>query len=84
MVSLVIAIVVLFIVIMIKTLNSRRQIGVLKALGVEKSIIIHNYLFQVLLLTLAGAIAGVIIVEGMVGLLTLFPIQFLMVMLPPM
>ena len=76
MVSLVIAIVVLFIVIMIKTLNSRRQIGVLKALGVEKSIIIHNYLFQVLLLTTAGAILGVIIVEGMVGLLTLFPIKF--------
>lgn len=75
-VSLVIAIVVLFIVIMIKTLNSRRQIGVLKALGVEKSIIIHNYLFQVLLLTTAGAIMGVIIVEGMVGLLTLFPIKF--------
>ena len=75
-VSLVIAIVVLFIVIMIKTLNSRRQIGVLKALGVEKSIIIHNYLFQVLLLTMAGTVVGVIIVEGMVGLLTLFPIKF--------
>jgi putative ABC transport system permease protein len=75
-VSLVIAVVVLFIVIMIKTLNSRRQIGVLKALGVEKHIIIHNYLFQVLLLTLAGAVVGIVIVEGMVGLLTIFPIQF--------
>ncbi len=75
-VSLVIAIVVLFIVIMIKTLNSRRQIGVLKALGVEKSIIINNYLFQVLLLTTAGTILGIGIVEGMVGLLTLYPIKF--------
>ncbi|HWQ64583.1 MAG TPA: FtsX-like permease family protein [Methanospirillum sp.] len=75
-VSLVIAIVVLFIVIMIKTLNSRRQIGVLKAIGVEKSIIINNYLFQVLLLTTAGTILGVCIVEGMVGLLTLYPIKF--------
>ncbi|HWQ66879.1 MAG TPA: FtsX-like permease family protein [Methanospirillum sp.] len=75
-VSLVIAIVVLFIVIMIKTLNSRRQIGVLKALGVEKSIIIHNYLFQVLILTTAGAILGICIVEGMVGLMTIYPIKF--------
>jgi len=75
-VSLVIAIVVLFIVIMIKTLNSRRQIGVLKAIGVEKSIIINNYLFQVLLLTTAGTIVGIGIVEGMVGLLTLYPIKF--------
>lgn len=69
-VSLIIAIVVLFIVIMIKTLNSRRQIGVLKALGVEKSIIIHNYVFQVLILTTLGIIVGTTLVESMVAILT--------------
>ncbi len=75
-VSLIIAIVVLFIVIMIKTLNSRRQIGVLKALGVEKSIIIHNYVFQVLILTTIGIIVGTTLVESMVAILTVYPFQF--------
>lgn len=75
-VSLIIAIVVLFIVIMIKTLNSRRQIGVLKALGVEKNIIIHNYVFQVLILTTLGVIVGVTLVESMVAILTVYPFQF--------
>lgn len=75
-VSLIIAIVVLFIVIMIKTLNSRRQIGVLKALGVEKSIIIHNYVFQVLILTTLGIIVGTTLVESMVAILTVYPFQF--------
>ena len=75
-VSLIIAVVVLFIVIMIKTLNSRRQIGVLKALGVEKSIIIHNYVFQVLILTTIGIIVGTTLVESMVAILTVYPFQF--------
>ncbi|MCX6693425.1 MAG: FtsX-like permease family protein [Methanomicrobiales archaeon] len=75
-VSLVIAIVVLFIMIMIKTLNSRRQIGVLKAIGIEQGIIINNYLLQVLLLTILGIVLGVVVVEGMVAYLTVFPFKF--------
>ncbi|PWR75221.1 ABC transporter permease [Methanospirillum stamsii] len=75
-VSLIIAVVVLFIVIMIKTLNSRRQIGVLKALGVEKNIIIHNYVFQVLIMTTLGVIVGTTLVESMVAILTVYPFQF--------
>lgn len=75
-VSLIIAIVVLFIVIMIKTMNSRRQIGVLKALGVEKGIIIYNYVFQVIILTVLGVIVGITLVESMVAILTVYPFQF--------
>lgn len=75
-VSLVIAIVVLFIVIMIKTLNNKRQIGVLKAIGLSRSVIIQNYLIQVLILAISGVILGIIVVEGMVELLTLYPLQF--------
>lgn len=75
-VSLIIAIVVLFIVIMIKTLSSRRQIGVLKAIGLDKSIIIHNYVFQVLIMTTLGVIAGAIFLEIMVAILTVYPFQF--------
>ena len=75
-VSLIIAIVVLFIVIMLKTINSRRQIGVLKAIGVEKKIIINNYVFQVLILTAIGVIVGVTLIESMVAILTVYPFQF--------
>jgi putative ABC transport system permease protein len=58
LVSLVIAVVVLFIVVMIKTLNNRKQIGILKAIGVEKSVIMHSYGFQVILLSIAGILVG--------------------------
>ncbi len=75
-VSIIIAVVVLFIVIMIKTLSSRRQIGVLKAIGLDKSIIIHNYVFQVLIMTTIGVITGIILLQAMVAVLTAYPFQF--------
>lgn len=75
-VSLIIAVVVLFIVIMIKTLSSRRQIGVLKAIGLDKSIIIHNYVFQVMIMTTLGIILGAVLLELMVMILTAYPFQF--------
>jgi putative ABC transport system permease protein len=57
-VSLVIAVVVLFIVIMIKTLNNRRQIGILKAIGVDRTVIMNSYGFQVIILSTAGILMG--------------------------
>ena len=58
-VSIVITTVVLFIVITIKTLNSRKQIGILKAIGVDKEVIMHNYGFQVIILAILGIILGI-------------------------
>jgi putative ABC transport system permease protein len=75
-VSLVIAAVVLFVVIMIKTLNSRRQIGILLAIGIRKDIIINSYLFQVLILAILGIIFGILVVLGLTAYFTAFPIQF--------
>lgn len=75
-VSLVIAVVVLFIMITIKALNSRRQIGVLKAIGIDKNIIVNNYAIQVLILTTFGVLLGIVLVEGLVGILTLYPLEF--------
>lgn len=60
-VGIIITTVVLFIVITIKTLNSRRQIGILKAIGVDKEVIMHNYGFQVIILAVLGIILGIII-----------------------
>ena len=58
MVSLVIAIVVIFIVIFINTINKRRQIGILKAIGINKKIIIYSYIIQVLIIATCGILLG--------------------------
>jgi putative ABC transport system permease protein len=68
LVSLVIAVVVLFIVIMIKTLNNRRQIGILKAIGVDKAVIMNSYGFQVIILSITGILMGF----AFTGLLVLY------------
>jgi putative ABC transport system permease protein len=60
-VSIVITTVVLFIVITIKTINSRKQIGILKAIGVQKEVIMHSYGLQVMILALFGIIIGIMI-----------------------
>ncbi|RPJ52167.1 MAG: FtsX-like permease family protein, partial [Methanobacteriota archaeon] len=60
-VSIIITTVVLFIVITIKTINSRRQIGILKAIGVDKEVIMHNYGFQVIILAIFGIILGIVL-----------------------
>jgi putative ABC transport system permease protein len=73
LVSLVIAVVVLFIVIMIKTLHNRRQIGILKAIGVERSVIMHSYGFQVIILSIAGILLGFVFTGLIVVYMTYYP-----------
>jgi len=58
-VSIIITTIVLFIVITIKTINSRKQIGILRAIGVDKEVIMHNYGFQVIILATFGIMLGV-------------------------
>jgi putative ABC transport system permease protein len=73
MVSLVIAVVVLFIVVMIKTLNNRRQIGILKAIGVQKEVIMHSYGFQVIILATAGILMGFLFTGLLALYMTFYP-----------
>jgi putative ABC transport system permease protein len=68
LVSLVIAIVVIFIVITIKAMNQRRQIAILKAIGIHPSTIVRSYLIQVLVICAFGTLLGLI----MVGLLSVW------------
>jgi putative ABC transport system permease protein len=78
MVSLIVGIiitsVVLFIVITIKTLNSRRQIGILKAIGVDKEVIMHNYGFQVIIMAVMGIFFGILLTSFMAVYLAAHPI----------
>jgi putative ABC transport system permease protein len=73
-VSIIITTVVLFIVITIKTLNSRRQIGILKAIGVDKEVIMHNYGFQVIILAIFGIILGIIVTLLLAVYMSIHPV----------
>jgi putative ABC transport system permease protein len=73
-VSIIITTVVLFIVITIKTLNSRRQIGILKAIGVDKEVIMHNYGFQVIILAIFGIILGIILTLLLAVYMSIHPV----------
>ena len=73
-VSIVITTVVLFIVITIKTINSRKQIGILKAIGVQKEVIMHSYGFQVIILALFGIIIGITITSLLAVYMSIHPI----------
>jgi len=73
-VSIIITTVVLFIVITIKTINSRKQIGILKAIGVDKEVIMHNYGFQVIILGILGIILGIILTLALAIYMAYHPI----------
>ena len=73
-VGIIITTVVLFIVITIKTINSRRQIGILKAIGVDKEVIMHSYGFQVIIMAVLGILFGLVITLTMAAYLAANPI----------
>ncbi|MEA3254145.1 MAG: FtsX-like permease family protein [Chloroflexota bacterium] len=62
-VGLVVATAVMFIVIYIEVLSKKRQIGVLRAIGIRQSAIIGSYLIQAFFYVIAGIISGWLIVR---------------------
>ena len=75
-VSLVIAVVVIFIVVFINTVNRRRQIGILKAIGIDKGLIVNSYVLQVMFMCLAGSALGLALLAIVIRLLTVYPLVF--------
>ncbi|MCU0629642.1 MAG: FtsX-like permease family protein [Methanoregulaceae archaeon] len=75
-VSLIIAIVVIFIVIFINTVYRRKQIGILKAIGIDRSIIVKSYIFQALFIFAIGTIVGCFFLLLILQLLAANPIVF--------
>jgi len=63
-IGLLVAGVTIFIVIFIATINRRRQIGILKAIGMKERIIMMSYVFQATFYALLGIIAGEIIIHA--------------------
>ena len=75
-VSLVIAVVVIFIVIFINTVYRRKQIGILKAIGIDRSIIIQSYLVQALFIFALGTLIGFLFLYLILQVLAVYPIVF--------
>lgn len=63
-IGLLVAGVTIFIVIFIATVNRRRQIGILKAIGMKERIIIMSYIFQAAFYASLGIIAGEVIIHA--------------------
>lgn len=76
LVSLVIAVVVIFVIITIKTVHQRREIGILKAIGIDQDIIIGSYVTQVLFICLLGTILGFIISQVLMVYFNAHPLEF--------
>jgi putative ABC transport system permease protein len=60
MVGLAVAAITMFILIYVNVVNKRRQIGILKAIGIKQDIIIYSYVFQALLYSIAGVVVGTV------------------------
>lgn len=82
--SLVIGAIVIFIVIFINTVNKRKQIAIMKAIGIKKEIIINSYIIQVTCLCLAGILVGILLFQGITIYLTANPLRFPIGDIPPL
>lgn len=63
--SIIVGAVTIFVLIYVNAINKRRQIGVLKAIGIKSRIIVYSYVFQSLFYALCGLVIG----SGLVFLL---------------
>ena len=72
--SLFISIIIMFVVVYINTNNKRKQIGIIKAIGVDRDIIANSYVFQVIIFAICGILAGLLLFLSMVFLMTVNPI----------
>jgi putative ABC transport system permease protein len=82
-VSLIVASVVVFIVTYINIINRRKQIGILKAIGLPKQVIVGDYLIQVLFLCTCGVITGILILNAINTVLSIYQLRFPMGYITP-
>ncbi|KUO52030.1 MAG: hypothetical protein APF76_02500 [Desulfitibacter sp. BRH_c19] len=75
-VSVIVAAITIFVLIYVNALNKRRQIGVLKAIGIKHRIIVQSYVFQSLFYAICGSIIGTVLVFLLlVPLLKAYPVE---------
>lgn len=57
-IGLMVAAITIFILIYVEVVHKRRQIGILKAIGIKQNIIIYSYIFQALFYAISGVVIG--------------------------
>ena len=76
-VGIVVASITIFIIIFINALSRRRQIGILKGIGIDRRAIEVAYVFQAGIYVLIGSLLGVLIIYGfLIGYFANNPIDF--------
>lgn len=74
-ISVLVASVTIFVMIYINAVTKRRQIGILKAIGIPDHVIVFSYVFQSLFFVCAGVVAGLGLVFGIIlPVLSIHPI----------
>ncbi|OPX64100.1 MULTISPECIES: ABC transporter permease [unclassified Methanoregula] len=82
-VCLVVASVVVFIVTFINIINRKKQIAILKAIGIRRQVIVGSYLLQVLFLCSCGIVLGTLMLNGISAFLSVYQLKFPMGYLTP-
>ncbi len=68
---------VIFIIIFVDIVNRRKQIGILKAIGIPESTIMYSYVFRGMFYTIVGMTLGYVIMRfGVINLFISHPIDF--------
>ncbi|MEA1908879.1 MAG: ABC transporter permease [Euryarchaeota archaeon] len=60
-IGLFVAGITIFIVIYVSTVSKRRQMGILRAIGIKESIIVRSYVFQAVFYAICGCITGLLV-----------------------
>jgi putative ABC transport system permease protein len=82
-VCLVVASVVVFIVTFINIINRKKQIAILKAIGIRRQVIVGSYLLQVLFLCSCGIVLGILMLNAICMYLSVNQLKFPMGYLTP-
>ncbi len=61
-ISVLVASITIFVLIYVNAISRRRQIGILKAIGIKQEIIVLSYIFQALFYAVCGVVIGSVIV----------------------
>ena len=64
----------IYIIIFINVTNKRKQIGILKAIGIKKDIILGSYVLQSFIYAIVGVLVGNIIMQILLFILTAHPL----------
>jgi putative ABC transport system permease protein len=83
-IGLVMAITIIFIVTYINTLHNKKQIGILKAIGIRQGVIVTSYVLKAIFYCIAGILFGAVLLYVMIDYFTKNPLKFPLGLVEPL